>query len=119
MREVWRRSYPSAPESGGTPEGQSQRSEPPTLAPVRWWWGLFLVSGAIGNIGARVAMAGDPTLEQLKFGSVASLISDLLDVPTAWLAIRIIGHITGWQNERSSRLPLPPAAPPTESLQVK
>jgi len=128
MREVWCRSYPQSPESGATLEGQSPQT--PTLTLVGWWWGLFLLSGALGRISARIALAGDPTLQQLKIGSVASLISDLIDIPTAWLAIRIIGHITPWQNERASHLPAPPVtlvppvppppptAPPPESLHV-
>ena len=128
MREVWCSSYLPSLESGATPEGQSP--QPPTLTLVGWWWGLFLLSGALGRISARIALAGDPTLQQLKIGSVASLISDLIDIPTAWLAIRIIGQINRWQNERASRLaappvtlvpsvpPPPPIAPPPESLQV-
>src|SRR5262249_8712102 len=105
-----------------------QPPQPPTLTLVGWWWGLFLLSSAVGRIAARIALAGDPTLEQLKVGSVASLISDLLDIPTAWLAILIIGHITRWQEERAIRLspataaPPPPVAPPpvppAERLQV-
>jgi hypothetical protein len=125
MREVWCRSYPPSSESGATPEGQPP--QPPALTLVGWWWGLFLLSGAFGRISARIALAGDPTLQQLKIGSVASLISDLMDIPTAWLAIRIIGTITLWQNERASRLAAPappppiappPPVPPAESLQV-
>ena len=110
MREVWCRSYPPSPESGSTPEGQPP--QPPTLTLVGWWWGLFLLSAALGRVSARIALAGDPTLQQLKLGSVASLISDLIDFPTAWLAIRIVGQINRWQNERASRLPAPTAAPP-------
>jgi Domain of unknown function (DUF4328) len=116
MREVWRFSYPSAVESGATPEGPSHHPSRPTLAPVGWWWGLFLLSAAFGRIATRIALAGNPSLELLKVGSVASLTSDLLDIPTAWLAIRIIGHIRGWQNEMSSHLPASPGAAATERL---
>jgi hypothetical protein len=126
MREVWHCSNPSALESNATPEGQPP--QPPNLALLRWWWGLFLLSWAFGRIAARVAMSKDPTLEQLKLGSVTSLINDLLDIPTAWLAIRIIGQTNRSQNERASHLlaapvtlvppvpPPPPIAPPPESL---
>ena len=123
MEEAWRRSYFLAHESDPTPQTHPQHPEPPTFALVQWWWGLLLLSAAFGRLGARI-VAGDPTLEQLKAGSVVSVISDLLDIPAAWLAIRIIGYITRWQDERASRIqilpmaPPPPIPPPPKSLHV-
>jgi hypothetical protein len=118
MRELWFRSYPPAlGESDGTPEGHSSSSERPTVALVGWWWGLFLLSGILGRISTRITLAADPTLKQL-IGSVGDLISDLLDIPAAWLAIRLVGYITRWQNERASGLPAAPLPPAIANIPV-
>src|SRR5262249_41598065 len=110
MREVWCHSYPPSPESGATAEGQPP--QPPTLTLVGWWWGLFLLSSAVGRIASRIALAGHPPQKRLKLGGGVFLIFIFLDTPTGGRAILILDHITRWREERASGLSAAPAAPP-------
>lgn len=104
MREVWHGSDPSGLERDNRSDGPSIRNQLGTPSLVGWWWALFLVSSFLGNITARIAFAPNQTLDQLQVTSGLLVFSDVLDVPSALVAIRLVARITSWQGERSDRI---------------
>ncbi len=105
MREVWYGSDPSRVERDASFDGPSIRNQLGTPALVGWWWALFLVSSLLGNISMRMAGAPNPRVDQLQAASVFLVLSDLIDLPSAFVAIRLVGRITSWQGERWDRIP--------------
>ncbi len=104
MREVWHGSDPSSLERDVASGGPFIRNQLGTPSLVGWWWALFLVSNFFGNIAARMAFAPNPTLDQLQAMSRLLVFSDVLDIPSALVAMRLVARITGWQGERSDRI---------------
>lgn len=104
MREVWHGSDPSGLERDLASGGPSIRNQLGTPSLVGWWWALFLVSNLLANIATRMAFAPNQTFDQLQLTSGLLVFSDALDVPSAFVAIRLVGRITGWQGERSDRI---------------
>ncbi len=104
MREVWHGSDPSGLERDVASGGPSIRNQLGTPSLVGWWWALFLVSSFLGNITARMAFAPNQTLDQLQVMSGLLVFSDVLDVPSAFVAIGLVARIARWQGERSDRI---------------
>jgi hypothetical protein len=122
MREVWHGSNPARLEpdtAAGLPAIGGHLGTPSL---VGWWWALFLVSGFVGNIAVRIGFPQDHTLAQLQNFSRLLVYSDLLDIPSALVAIRLVGRITSWQVERArlvhQRGSQPPAAPAVGSFSI-
>lgn len=100
MREVWHGSDPQSLmrdrerdsaviHSGGTP------------ALVVWWWVFFTLSGAFAGVG-YIAFVPDPNLDVLRTVGVVDLLSDVCDLGSAGLAVRIVERITSWQRARAT-----------------
>jgi hypothetical protein len=100
MREVWHGSDPSGATRDEAPEGPALRNALGTPALIGWWWGLYLVSSILGGISARMSFHADPTIAWLQAGDIALVASDLVDIPGALVAMRLVGRITGWQSQR-------------------
>jgi hypothetical protein len=75
INDVWR--------AGGT--------QPPAL--LAWWWAAFLITGWLGNIAVRAGFSDD-TPEDIRTGSIAYLVSDLVDAVAAVLAIFVAIAVT-------------------------
>lgn len=104
MREVWHGSDPSRLERDTASDGPSVRNRLGTPPLVGWWWALFLVSGFLGQITARMASAPNQTLDQLQTLTGLSILSDVLEVPSTLVTLRLVGRITAWQAERAERV---------------
>lgn len=104
MREVWHGSDPRGIDRDVASGGPSIRNQLGTPALVGWWWVLFLVSGFLGNATIRMAFAQDQTLDQLQALSSLLVFSDVVEFPSALVAIRLVGRITSWQAEREDRI---------------
>ena len=83
LDDVWR---------GSDPEG-SQSSELISI-----WWGLFLVSGIIGNIAGRMSPA---TLDEVRVQNTVDLLSLALGVGAAVAAAVLVRRITERQERRA------------------
>ena len=104
MREVWHGSDPAGLERDVAPDGPEIRNRLGAPRLVGWWWALYLVSGISGNIVARMAFAPNQTLDQLQAFSALLVFSDLLDVPSTLVAIRLVDRVTSRQVERAERV---------------
>jgi hypothetical protein len=71
---------------------------------VGWWWAMFLISSVAGNLAARLAIRGEDALTALTTQSWAWLISDVLDIPAAILAILVVRGINARQEETHQQL---------------
>ena len=101
MREIWHGSEPSGLERDLASSGPSIRNQLGTPPLVGWWWALFLVSNLLGNITARMTFAPNQTLDRLLALSALLVFSDLIEIPGAVVAIRLVGRLTTWQAERA------------------
>lgn len=100
MREVWHGSDPAGAERDTSSDGPSIRNQLGTPKLVGWWWALFLISAFMGNITMRMGFADNPTLDQLQALSALLVLSDLIEIPSAVIALLLVGQITRWQTER-------------------
>jgi hypothetical protein len=104
MREVWHCSDPSGLERDAALDAFSTRNRLGTPPLVGWWWACFLLSNIVGNAAARIQFSSKPSPDLIQVAGVLSVVSDLLDIPAALLAIRLVGRIASWQVERNSRI---------------
>lgn len=122
MREVWHGSDPTRLERDAAADSPPIGGHLGTPSLVGWWWALFLVSNFIGYIAGRMGFSPNQTLGQLQDLSRLLVFSDLLEIPSALVAIRLVGRITSWQVERArlvhQRGSQPPAAPAVGSFSV-
>jgi hypothetical protein len=123
MREVWHGSDPAGLEPDAASGGPVIRIQLGTPRLVGWWWALFLVSGFLGNITARMAFASNQSLDQLQALSGLLVFSDLLDVPSVLVAVRLVSRVTIWQTQRaelvSGQLPVVPPLDPLSATRSR
>ncbi len=100
MRAVWHGSDPGRLGFDFAPHKANFGSRLGTPSLVGWWWGLFLVFNFIGNAAGRLLTTSQQTMSGFKTGTVLSVISDLLVIPAALVAIRLVGRLTRWQVEK-------------------
>jgi hypothetical protein len=74
---------------------------------------MWIVTNWIANFGLRNAFSGD-TPEELREGTIAYLVSDTLDIPTAILAILVAATLTKRLEAKAAKGPPPPPSPPEE-----
>ena len=104
MREVWHGSDPGHLDLDNTADGSGIRDRLATPPLVGWWWALFLISGIISNIVARGGYfypLVNRTLAEAQTAGVLMVVSDLLDIPSALVTIRLVGRLTKWQAEKA------------------
>lgn len=104
MREVWHGSNPSGLALDESPGGPAIRNQLRTPTLVGWWWVLFLLSNFVSYIimrlGFRIHFSQNQTLEQFQALSGFFVISDLLEIPSALVAILLVSRIMSWQSQR-------------------
>jgi hypothetical protein len=101
MRAAWHGSDPSCLGLDFTSHRADFGSRLGTPKLVGWWWALFLISNILGNIAARLFLTPNQTISGMYAGSVLLAVSDMLDIPGALIAIRLVGHLTKWQVEKA------------------
>lgn len=76
----------------------ASRSQPTVSPPqlLQQWWGLFIVSGLIGNFASQGGMT--PTLDQLVFNSYSGAVSSVLLVGAGVIFVIVIGRLTSRHN---------------------
>jgi uncharacterized protein DUF4328 len=102
MRELWKA-------SGGEEDWGHSRTWPV----IGWWWAAWLAAGILGRIGAGV-VGGATTLEALRSGSRVLLLTQLVLLAGAILAIVLIRSVVDRQGrlrERITDAGHPPARP--------
>ena len=99
MRELWK-------SSGGEEDWEHSRTWPV----IGWWWAAWLTSGVLGRIGAGL-IAGATSLEAIRSGSRVLLLTQLVVLAAAILAILLIRSVTERQRRLRARIadagPLP------------
>ncbi|HYF35669.1 MAG TPA: DUF4328 domain-containing protein [Prosthecobacter sp.] len=80
MKEIW---------NASTNPHESSKA---TNAAVGVWWGLWLLSGFLGQISLRLSMDAD-TVEKLKSATVASMASSIVGIPLTLMAIIVVKSI--------------------------
>ena len=99
--ELWGKSAPHATRMFG------QLSAPEF---IKQWWALWIISNIVNNIYSRMVIQSEaPSVLSLTFG----VLSDVLDIAAAMLAIKVVREIDRRQTERSRFIrPQYPATPP-------
>jgi len=69
----------------------------PSLFPQ--WWTLWLIAAFLGNLSFRLSMRAEE-LNELFVSSSVTLASDLVGIPLALIAIKLVGSIFDMQNEK-------------------
>lgn len=88
MKEIWRTSKDPI---------NWEFVKTPYLLPL--WWTLWLISVISGNISFRLAMSAKEINELLMSSSI-NLIWDLVEIPLAFVTIKLISQIYKMQNEK-------------------
>lgn len=81
MSEIWRVSHDPV---------NWKTMSPPAL--MRWWWGLWLAAGFLGQASFRMTMNAE-TIDALKASTTVSIISSVLDIPLCIVAAIMVGKI--------------------------
>ena len=102
MRELWKA-------SGGEEDWGHSR----TWSLIGWWWAAWLTAGVLGRIGGAV-IGGATTLETVRSGSRVLLLTQLVVLAVAILAIMLIRSVVDRQRRLRGRIAdtgHPPARP--------
>ena len=102
MQEVWKASDPHAVE-----DGSWQKARSPRL--VELWWGLFAAAEMIDGFVARTSMRGEQSISSLTAFSWVSLVTDLMELVAAALAILVVRAIDARQEAKHRRMAVPSA----------
>lgn len=105
VRELWRKSQPPSPLSFGD-------MGPPPYFPL--WWTFWIVSNIANQIYFRLTFEGQMSTE---VADIFSIVTDLVEIPAALLAIMVVREIDRRQTETSKlvnvQFPNPPPPPPS------
>jgi hypothetical protein len=104
MRELWKA-------SGGEEDWRHSRTWPV----VGWWWAAWLTSGVLGRIGGTL-VGGATTLEIIRSGSQVLLLTELVVLAAAILAIVLIRSVTDRQRRLGARIADAGGPPPRPDL---
>lgn len=90
MKEIWNETQSAIP-------GKVEREgyQPTTL--IGWWWACWISYNILTNIASR--MGGEATVEDIAFGLKAGAIGELLSVPAALLAVRMVQQTNVFEQE--------------------
>ncbi len=112
MREVWHGSDPAGLERDATAGGPALRNQLPAPQLVAGWWALFIISNLIGNTAGRILRNAGGNIDVLQGATVLLVFSDLLEIPSALVTIRLVGQVTRSQIRRAELLGIRPALDP-------
>ena len=110
-REIWIGSYPRRM----LDELFLQPGRGPRTALIGWWWAFWLIMNFAGQIDMRLAMYGE-SIDALLASSWATIVSDLISVPAALLAIAVVWRIDTNQTTRHVEETTPGEPTSAESL---
>lgn len=96
MKEVWQLSaaagagerYRGAPTVAGTGDGAGL---------VRWWWGLHLAVGLVGNVVLQLSLRHGPSIMDLQVLSAWMVFGYVIEIPGALVAAEVVRRVTAWQ----------------------
>jgi hypothetical protein len=54
-----------------------------------WWWTLWIISRFVGQFAFRYSMKAE-TIDELLTGTVAEIVSGIIGIPLALIAIRVV-----------------------------
>lgn len=121
MREIWHGSDPGRLELDVAPNGSETSDRLGTPPLVAGWWALFLISNVVSNSADSFyawALRDQTHPGLLTPACLLKVVADLLLIPSAMVAIRLVGRLTRWQVERAESIRqrggLPEAAPALE-----
>lgn len=94
VKEIWQGSEPPAEVDSTTivPRRSS--------ALIGWWWAMWLLSGAFGQLVVRLGLRAETSDEWITL-SWCSIIACALDVLAALLCLRIVQTIDRWQEVKN------------------
>jgi hypothetical protein len=92
VRDIWKASVPVA----GT--WQTQHSSPL----IGIWWGLWICSSIAGQAAFRITLAAE-TLETIRLAGIVRIISGLVELPLAAVAIYLLYKLFRMQREKHER----------------
>ena len=99
VREVWWESDPDSAESEPVFLSESLRSAPTYMG---FWWAMWLLSNFAANVTSRVY---DPeTMDNIEIGGILFVITGILSVASAILAIMVVKDISERQTKRLANL---------------
>lgn len=101
MGEVWHGSDPSGLERDLGPDGPAIRNKLAQPSQVSLWWGLYILAGLIAYAALRIALNPTPAIVDLMIMTWVEMLSDLVSIPSALLAIQLVKRVTAWQGERA------------------
>ena len=103
VRDVWDNSALAWQES---PDRTVGRVRPPDL--VGTWWSWFLATSILGNLAGRVYFRA-VTAEEVLHAQGLYLVSNVVDVAAAWIAIRLVRALSDLQTPLLDDRPAGPA----------
>lgn len=110
VSEVWVKSEPPVHEEGGL----AFAPRPPTTL-VLAWWVTWVASNFVGRAASRFVDKAD-TVEALRVVTWTAILSDVLSVVAAVLAVMIVRSIDRRQEERARHVAYSPDSPPPPPL---
>jgi hypothetical protein len=104
MREIWYGSDPGRldPETGLERSGDGHPLGTPLL--VGWWWALFFIcniSSSIANVFYSTSLSFGPSPASMQPALILMVVADLLLIPSALIAMLLVGRVTRWQTQRA------------------
>jgi hypothetical protein len=97
-REIWKASDPNV----GMGDGLAWQDTP--VSPlIIWWWIAFLISGYVGYFLLRMSLVAE-TISDFMSLSILTLVTDIIDVPAAILAIILVRTIDQRQKAKSQQI---------------
>ncbi len=70
---------------------------PPNFSVIGIWWGMWVVSSVLGNIVARRTWSAE-TLDQIMVSTQLSMLSGIIGIPLALLAIKVVKDYAVMEN---------------------
>ena len=103
IKEIWLKSDPDDVETTNSPLVSALELVQIATPLFGLWWGFWIISNIFGNISTRLTFGAETLNEQMVSFSLA-IISSLLSIVAAILAIGVVRGITARQEERNRRM---------------
>ncbi|WP_372411405.1 DUF4328 domain-containing protein [Streptomyces luteireticuli] len=100
--DVWAASLPYGPDG-------SPRRAPRTV--MNWWWGLWIATLVLGRASGRMYIRAESP-EEIRQAVVALMVSDVLDIVAAVVAVLFVRRLTALQHEKAHQGPVAPYQAP-------
>lgn len=94
MNDIWRSSDPQLPAQ------RAEWSGNPVSALINWWWALFVISAVMGRVLIQMSRGADSLPEFMDLSRM-TLLSEVIYVVSAVLAIEVVRRVTARQTARA------------------